>query len=105
MKVSILDVEKSHSDSVPASPLTRIPAPQPSSVALRLAEELIDHVSYGLTRGEHIREVATIIDGAYSDLVEAARVAAGEAAIGDTQLVRLREALRRFDGPTNVVDG
>lgn len=104
--MSILDVEKPHSDSVPASALTRIPTPQPSSVALRLAEELIDHVTYGLTRGGHIREVATIIDETYSDLMEAASaVAAGEAAIGGAQLVRLREALRRLEQPTDVAEG
>ena len=73
--------------------------PQPSTAALGLAEELIDHVSYGLTRGEHIREIAMMIEDAYGELVASARaVASAEGAAISRRLARLREALRKIQG-------
>jgi len=45
---------------------------QPSEKAERLAEEILDHVRYGLTRADAIRELAEMIDENCADLVESA---------------------------------
>jgi len=42
----------------------------PSKKSLKLAEELLDHVSYGLTRSDVITEWAEMVDAANADLVE-----------------------------------
>src|SRR5688572_10726609 len=45
---------------------------QPSKKALTVAEEILDHVNYGLTRPDIIREWAEVIDEHNLNLVEAA---------------------------------
>ena len=44
---------------------------RPSEKALILGEELFDHVRYGLTRNDAIRELAEMVDEANGDLLEA----------------------------------
>lgn len=44
---------------------------QPSNKALQLGEELFDYVAYGLMRPTAIRELASIVDDHYSELLEA----------------------------------
>ena len=44
---------------------------RPSDKALILGEELFDHVSYGLTRNDAIRELAEMVDESNGDLLEA----------------------------------
>ena len=45
---------------------------QPSNNSLNVAEELLDHVNYGLTRLDIIREWAEVIDEENRPLMEAA---------------------------------
>ena len=45
---------------------------QPSEKAESLAEEIFDHVRYGLTQADAIRELAEMIDENCADLVESA---------------------------------
>ncbi len=45
---------------------------QPSKKALIVAEEILDHVNYGLTRPDIIREWAEVIDENNLSLLEAA---------------------------------
>ncbi len=42
-----------------------------SKKALRIGEELLDYVSYGLTRNDAIKELAEMVDESNRDLVEA----------------------------------
>jgi hypothetical protein len=67
-----------------------------SIVNLRLAEEVIDHVNYGQTRGEHVREIASMIEDAYRELISAAAstIAAAESSAAAPDLSELREALQ-----------
>ena len=68
----------------------------PSSTALRVAEELIDHVSYGLTRREEIHEIACVVDEAYFDLIHCATQVVESATRGDLKpeaIAALRETL------------
>lgn len=67
-----------------------------SIVNLRLAEEVIDHVSYGQTRGEHVREIASMIEDAYRELISAAAstIAAAESSAAAPDLSELRDALQ-----------
>jgi len=44
---------------------------RPSEKSLSLGEELFHYVSYGLTRGDAIRELAEIVDDSNRDLLEA----------------------------------
>lgn len=44
---------------------------QPSEKALSLAEEIFDHVAYGLTRRGAIHELAEMVDESNGDLLEA----------------------------------
>ena len=44
---------------------------QPSKKSLIVAEEILDHVNYGLTRSDVIREWAEVIDENNLDLLEA----------------------------------
>jgi hypothetical protein len=44
---------------------------QPSKISLSVAEELLDHVNYGLTRPDIIREWAEVMDEHRRPLVEA----------------------------------
>jgi len=45
---------------------------RPSEKALSLAEELFDHVAYGLTRRDAIQELAEMVDESNGDLLEVA---------------------------------
>jgi hypothetical protein len=74
---------------------------QPSKISLSVAEELLDHVNYGLTRPDIIREWAEVMDEhrrplleALSDLMDSADMNAG---IPDPRYVqRLRALLADF---------
>jgi hypothetical protein len=60
-----------------------------------LAEEIIDHVSYGLTRGEQVREIASIIEDAYYEVISAAVAAVAAESNGVApDLSALRDALQ-----------
>lgn len=68
----------------------------PSPAALRVAEELLDHVSYGLTRREQIHEIACVVDEAYFDLVRCAAQVVESASDHDSKceaIAELRETL------------
>ena len=43
---------------------------QPSEKALRLAEEIFDHVAYGLTRSDVLQELAEMVDESNGNLLE-----------------------------------
>ena len=43
---------------------------RPSEKALSLAEEIFDHVAYGLTRNDAIRELAEMVDESNGSLLE-----------------------------------
>lgn len=45
---------------------------QPSRKSLELAEEILEHVNYGLSRGDIVREWAEVIDEKNLPLLEAA---------------------------------
>ena len=70
---------------------------QPSKKSLAVAEELLDHVNYGLTRPDIIREWAEVVDEhrrplleALCDLVDSADMNAG---VPDPRYVRRLRAL------------
>lgn len=71
---------------------------KPSGTALRVAEELIDHISYGLTRREQIREIGCIVDEAYSDLVRCAAQVVEQAERGGSR----SEAIAELRGALNA---
>ena len=74
---------------------------QPSKISLNVAEELLDHVNYGLTRPDIIREWAEVMDEhrrplleALSDLIDSADMNDG---VPDQRYVqRLRALLADF---------
>jgi len=53
---------------------------RPSEKAESLAEEILDHVRYGLTRADAIRELAEMIDENCAELVESANALLRDAA-------------------------
>lgn len=63
----------------------------PSPAALRVAEELLDRVSHGLTRREEIHEIACIVDDAYFDLVRCAGQVVDDAARTDSKCAAIGE--------------
>jgi hypothetical protein len=85
---------------------------QPSKISLAVAEELLDHVNYGLTRPDIIREWAEVMDEhrrplveALCDLVDSADMNSG---VPDARYVqRLRALLADYqprpDQPANRV--
>ena len=71
---------------------------RPSERALGLAEEIMDHVQYGLTRADALYELAEMIDESNLELVEAVADALRDADRGDgvpgpDALKHLRETL------------
>ena len=44
---------------------------RPSEKALKVGEELLDHVAYGLTRNDTIKELAEMVDESNADLLAA----------------------------------
>lgn len=53
---------------------------RPSERALDLAEEILDHVRYGLTRADALYELADMIDEHHADLMRAIRRLLNDAA-------------------------
>ena len=74
---------------------------QPSKKSLAVAEEILDHVNYGLSRPDILREWAEVIDEnnlplleAVSDLIDSAETNSG---IPDARYVRkLQRALAEY---------
>ena len=74
---------------------------RPSERALELADEILDHVRYGLTRADALHELADMIDESNGELLRAARAVAGDITRNgrppDREAVaRLREVLHDY---------
>ncbi|MCI0744338.1 MAG: hypothetical protein L0Y58_02930 [Verrucomicrobia subdivision 3 bacterium] len=73
----------------------------PSKASLGLAEEILDHVNYGLSRADIIREWAEIIDEGNLPLIEAAAELLDSADLNNGvpephYISRLRDAMADF---------
>ena len=74
---------------------------RPSDQALDLAEKILDHVRYGLTRADALYELADMIDESNEELLRAVRSALREAEwrsgpSSSEATVQLRETLREY---------
>jgi hypothetical protein len=82
---------------------------RPSERALGLAEEIMDHVRYGLTRADALYELAEMIDNHNEELLSAIGDTLRDAErsgriVGHDVLARLREAARDYQ-PVRVGAG